>query len=384
MGSEMCIRDRLNKGLSIELFDSDVEHSINEQIAHDPDLGVLELKRIDVLLKNPLKKFYMKYHGVIEPTIYPAWGCHGDLYIIRAETLWYPFTVSCRTVFWGLLYGYHDKALILFKIGKLTPVASLDVVSEDNGEIVFGGENIYQPIEFIIGPFKREVYAGDKQLFVYTLNKPSYTSAELYKHLDNVERAYEELYSVKSPHNQYHLVFLKETGGFHAGSMIVLDEKYIKTSKGLTLNLVHEFSHIWWAGKIKLCSPDSTWLMEAIPEYITTRIGGILGILEYTKQVKEVVNKAKSILRSGRYRPPTTIPMPMNEYSESIWRVVGPSIFYEVGNVIGYESLDHILSVFMEESLSSNKPYCLTWKTLRRMLYNLDERVSQILNRYGV
>ncbi len=373
----------LNRGLDIHSLKIDGGAVLANGISRDPDLGIADLRKIAISLNKSADRVEVSYSGILEPTMMPSWGCHGELCVGRGEVLWYPFSCSCKTILWGLLYGSHSRALLKFRVGGYTPIASIDLEEISGGAVIFRGENVYQPLEFVLGPFKRDLCSDRFELYMYTLRSPTYSCRELYRHLHRVLDAYTEIYSVEDPHRQHHIAFLEGSGGFHAGALTVLDSKQVSEPKALLLNLIHELSHIWWVGKIKLCSKSSTWLMEAIPEYITSRIAGsVLKIIDFEERAERVISRAREMLKQASYTPPTDIMIPMNALEDSIWRVVGQAIFYETGNAIGYETLDRVLSKHMTNAMKSEKPYCLTWETLKNDLLAIDPNLEKILKIY--
>jgi len=372
----------MNRGLVIEDLKTNANSRIDQSIAKDPDLGLIDLRRAFIAVEHPVRELYIKYHGSLEPTLFPSWGCRRDTCIGRAEVFWYPYTLSCGSVFWDLLQCSHREASIEIFGNGFTPIASIPVVEKDGDHVLFRGSDVYQPLEFIIGSFEKQYCGEDFDLYMYYHGVQLYSCGELYDYLDKIFSAYRELFNVDNPHKQHHIVFLENTGGFHTYSLTVLDRKYVDIYKGLLLNLIHEMSHIWWAGKIKLCSVDSTWLMESIPEYVTSRIAGYMGLIDLDEHVREMIMETNSYLSSKKYVPPTGIIMPMDDFSNKIWRVVGETLFLEIGMIVGYNNLDQLFSKYMKRSMEKEGIMCLTWSMLRDELVNLDAQVAGVLERY--
>ncbi len=382
-GFKTIVRDSLclwiNKGFKIDEFYTQASYSMLEEEVKDPDLGIMVLRRLLVKLKDDgIWGYKIRYHGIIQPLTTPYWRSYNGIHIARAETLWYPFTVSCSSILDGLIKSFYEWAIIEFKPRDNLSIATSLYTHEDN---VFLRENVEQAIEFLVAPFSKDSY---NIVNAYSLGNLVYNAKQLNDVLDEVKQLYNRVYKVTPPYREYNIVFIDEGGGYRSGNLIVLDKRYTKNLDDLRACLIHELSHTWWGGYLKLCSRDSYWLLEALPQYITARLLHELGISDIDKRRMKLAEKVEELTKNPKYIPPTKILVPFNEFYEKIWRIVGEYVFHEIANTIGgYSELDSILANTMNTAMKELRPYCITWEKLLEV-FNRRADVANILAKYGL
>ena len=381
-GFKTLVEDKLclwiNKGFTIDEFYTQANYSLLEEDTKDPDLGIIDLRRLLIKLKdNGIWGYRIKYHGNIQPLTSPYWRSYNGVHIARAETLWYPFTVSCSSILDELIRSFYEWAIIEFKPrDELSIVTSL-YTHEDNN--VYLRENVEQAVEFLIAPFSKDSY---NTVNAYSLDNLVYNAKQLSEILDEVKQLFNKVYRVTPPYREYNVVLINEGGGYKSGNLIVLDKRYTSNLNDLKACLIHELSHTWWGGYLKLCSRDSYWLLEAIPQYITARLLHELGISDIDERRTKLAKKVEELLKNPDYKPPTKILIPFNEFYEKIWHIMGEYVFHEIANTIGgYSELDKILASIMNAPMKELRPYCITWKKLLEEI-NRKADVTNVLAKY--
>ncbi|WFO75476.1 hypothetical protein J4526_00820 [Desulfurococcaceae archaeon MEX13E-LK6-19] len=373
----------LNPGLVVKEVLTQSPFELKSTLTKDPDVGVVDVNRVDILLRQPVYGIRIKYEGLLKPLLISHWGSRDKLHIGRAETLWYPFTMACKNIVESLILCEHVISVMRFKLRDgLVAIASLEFQGIEDGEWIYTSGYKTSALEFIIGPFAKTEYSGRKTVYSYIVGEQMYPSKQLYDVIEEIEGLYKEVYGVEPPYSQYHIVFLDKTGGYKAGTLIALDKEYVKTIDALKANLIHELSHTWWGGFIKPCSSDSTWLTEAIPEYITTVLLDKLKIRKLKDRVKKIMKQAKELMKQKGYKPPTKIPMPLTDVEEKSWRIVGETILHEIAKEIGYDTLNSILSNHMRKSMEEQKRYCITWKQLLQEIASVSKKVEKKIEKY--
>jgi len=378
---EVCIW--LNPGLSISRVITHSHYRVLLTAFKDPDIGVMDANRVCLEVDQPVNNIRVAYQGLLKPLLLPAWGSHGSIHIVRSEILWYPFTISCQSILWGLLLCEHSVSTMRFKLREgLSIASSIEYQGVENGEHVYTSKFKTGCLEFVAGPFKVDSYGGEKTINVYTLDEPIISARQAHDVIVEVESVFEELFGVKPPYSRYNIVIHEKTGGFKAGSLIVLDKDQVKTMDRFKAIVAHELSHTWWGGFIKLCSPDSQWLWEAIPEYTTTIILDRLGIVSREDFVGKLLRRAQETLKQEGYRPPMGIWIPLTDIEDASWRIVGEAILHEIAKEVGYSRFNEIIGSHMRKSMSTTRRYCVKWNELLSKLKATSEKVEDILKKY--
>ncbi len=382
-----CVEGRLclwfNRGLEIEkLYIDNVKQRISHELSVDPDLKAIELKRLFI----ELEKGRYSIKGVLKGRIEPIMGLHGSidkLHVLRPTTLYYPFTTSCKSILIPLLLCEHRDAEVLFHsdiLHRFKCATSLYRVDS-----YWRASERVSPIEVVIGRFRISRFEDNFKVYVYSLHrKPLYSAKKIHDVLEKIDMAYRESFDVEIPIKEHHIVFLPQGGGFSSGTLTALDERFVKDEKGLIVNLVHEICHKWWFGTIKFCDRESMWLSEAIPEYITDYILHFLKLKPIEDSKNKRLTIARDIVVDSKYRPPTDVPIPLSDFEEKIWRIVGTAILYRVEDTVGKENMFELLSRYMKESIKSKTLYCLTWSKMRSDLIELSSDVEKVLSEYRV
>lgn len=380
---EICIW--LNPGLSLNEITTRSSYRISSEISKDPDIGAININKINLVIDQPVNSIRIVYQGLLKPLLMSVWGSHGNFHIARGETLWYPFTTSCQSILWGLLLCEHMISVMRFKLrGELSVASSIEYQGVEDGERVYVSRLKTGCLEFIAAPLKINSYDGEKIVDVYSLGEPIYSAKQIHDVIMEIENVFEELFGVKPPYSQYSIVFLEKTGGFKAGSLIVLDKDLVKTVNSLKANMVHELTHTWWGGFIKLCSLDTVWLMEAIPEYMTTIILNRLGIVKQQNYIGKLLEQAREISKQEGYKPPTNIWIPLTDIEDRSWRVVGEAILHEIAGEVGENKFNEIIGSHMKRSMAITRRYCMKWGELLNELKAASEKVVNILKIYRV
>jgi len=373
----------LNPGLSLNSIITQSHYRVSSAVSKDPDIGVMDANRICLEIDQPVNNIRIVYQGLLKPWLISTWGSHGSLHIARSEILWYPFTISCQSILWGLFLCEHSVSTMRFKLREgLSVASSIEYQGVENGEHVYASKLKTGCLEFVAGPFKIDSYGGEKLYNVYTLGEPIINARQVHDVIVEVESVFEELFGVMLPYSQYNIVIFEKTGGFKAGSLIVLDKDHVKTVKSLKAIIAHELSHTWWGGFVKLCSPDSLWLMEAIPEYMTTITLEKLGIARRENYVEQLLKQARETLKQEGYRPPMSIWIPLTDIEDMSWRIVGEAILHEIAGEVGYSVLNEIIGSHIRKSMSTTRRYCVKWRELLNELKAVSGRVEDILRRY--
>jgi len=378
---EACIW--LNPGLTLSRIIVQSNYKASLTASKDPDIGFMDAIRVSLEVDQPVKDIRVIYKGLLKPVLIPGWGSHGNIHIARSAILWYPFTISCQSILWGLLLCEHSASTTRFKLEEgLRVASSIEYQGVESGEHVYTSKFKAGCLEFVAGPFKIDSYSGEKAVNVYTLSEPVISARQAHDAIVEVEGAFEELFGVKPPHGEYNVVVHEKTGGFKAGSLIILDKDQVKTMDRFKAIVAHELSHTWWGGLIKLCSPDSQWLWEAVPEYTTTIILDKLGILSKERFVEKLLKRAQETLKQEGYKPPMSIWIPLSDIEDASWRIVGEAILHEIASEVGYSRFNEIIGSHMKKSIPTRRRYCLKWNELLNELKATSEKVEDILKRY--
>lgn len=363
----------LNPGLSLIVADVPLKQLGRFK---DPATG-MELNRFEI--GRPVRGFRITYRGLLRPLLMEVWGSRGDVHIARGEVFWYPFSASCGDLLLLVLLGGHREGIMRFRLRDgLSVAASLEYQGVEDSEHVYSGKAAI-PLEFIAAPFRVGAYEGEKLIRLYSLEEPPHGPRQIHDAIMEVEGVYEDLFGVGLPKRQFNVVFLRGGGNFMADSLLYLDADYTATPKGLRGSLAHELAHVWWGGLIKPCSPDSFWLIEAVPEYIATVVLGKLGVINLGEVVEKLVRRAREVAAGEGYKPPTAIKLPLSEPESESWRVVGEAIFHEAARVVGYDELNRLLGAHMSRSAASTSRYCIRWADLLGELAALDEKVARVV-----
>ncbi|WP_440059477.1 hypothetical protein ACSU1N_06730 [Thermogladius sp. 4427co] len=381
VGGRICLW--LNPGLDL----GGVEAGSRFQLSHTLSkfiIDVADVHRFELGLYQPIKSLRLSYQGLLKPLFAPTWGSHGDTHVARGEILWYPFPVSCRDLLPSIYLCEHKKSAIRFRLRDgLVPAASLEYRGVEEGEYVYANKSkTTSMLEFVIAPFKTDFYEAEKRVYVYSLGEPPYRAREIHDIILEVESVFEELFGVSLPRAEYSIVFLSRTGGFKADHLIVLDREQAETQAMLKSILIHELSHTWWLGFIKPCSSDTAWIMEAVPEYMTTLAKSRLGLSKLDEMVDKTIGRAGEIVMREGYKPPTSILIPLNETEDRSWRVVGEAILHEIARIIGCGELNQILGHYMKESESATGRYCVKWGKIIDELASVNERILDVVGKY--
>ena len=347
------------------------------ELSKDPELGLVKIVKA-VVSGNSIN---IKYRGVVKPLLVQAWGSSPKgRHILRPSTLWYPYTFSYECLVWPCIVGRHERALLEVEIinKDLCSVSSLKLVENGIRYSMWKGEHS-SPIELIISNFriKRSLDLFDGHINLFSeLGLDANSFLNMTRH---VGEFYDNL-GLENPIKELNVAVIKGGGGFRGGYLLCSDARHLTDPLNTVANILHEYAHTWWGTVLHPRDPQSIWLTEAIPEYLT-----IIGLEQLGRQERakallmKHLHESRSVRRSLRYVPPTAIHMPLTKRGEAIHRSVGVAILHEIREKIGLRDFISVLTNYTNRSLKRGN---FAWEELFSRYADTFKGTIKILKKY--
>ncbi len=299
---------------------------------YDPDLGIFEALWVET--EEEATRF--RARGSI--SLRASSSAKRSL-VLRCSSLWYPSSADEETVFIPLVSGFH-KLVRLELWAKQVEVASSAYILREAGHFVVEGIGNVPPLDLVLvrdGTIRAYNVKGIELRIVSErgIDVDPVVVREVIRACIDLSRDL----GLEPPYSSIDVATIAE-GGFVNSRLIALKPSNTSSRTALLMSLVRGFMKMWWGSIVRPKDPRDAWLLEAIPEYLTTISMIKLGLYElHQARLKRVFEEAFKQLSSPLYLPPNSIAVPLTSRGVKSWRFVGEAVLHMVGSTVGTNNM---------------------------------------------